>query len=59
MRVSAWVVRMACGAMLCWVAAVPAEEAATGTIVPAQELPASLPWDLATLSQPPAVEWID
>jgi len=50
---------VACGALLCWVAAARAEEAATGTIVPAQELPASLPWDLSALSKPPAVEWLD
>ena len=45
-------------ALLCG-AALLAEEPATTTIIPASELPASLPWDLATLSQPPAVEWLD
>jgi dienelactone hydrolase len=34
-------------------------EPAQGQIVPAPELPASLPWDLAALSQPPAFEWLD
>ena len=52
--------RAMCMALLCWAAAVPrAEEPATSPIVPAPELPASLPWDLARLSQPPAVEWLD
>ena len=47
-------------ALLCWSAAtLLAEEPATSTIVPAPELPASLPWDLAALSQPPAFEWLD
>ena len=47
-------------ALLCWsAAALLAEEPATITIVPAPELPASLPWDLAALSQPPAFEWLD
>ena len=52
----------ACAALLCCLplaAAVRAEEPATGPIVAAPELPASLPWDLAKLSQPPAVEWLD
>lgn len=40
-------------------AAVRAEEPATGRIEPAPELPTSLPWDLAALSRPPAVEWLD
>ena len=52
--------RATCIALLCWSAAVVrAEEAATVQIVPAPELPASLPWDLAALSQPPAFEWLD
>ena len=54
--------RAACAALLCSLplaAAVRAEEPATGSIVAAPELPASLPWDLAKLSQPPAVEWLD
>jgi dienelactone hydrolase len=47
-------------ALFCWSAVLPrAEEPATTTIVPAPELPASLPWDLAALSQPPAFEWLD
>ena len=55
-----WLFRAACTALLCWSAASsPAEEAAKGQIVPALELPASLPWDLAALSTPPAVEWLD
>ncbi len=40
-------------------AAVRAEEPATGPILPAPELPASCPWDLAALSRPPAFEWLD
>jgi dienelactone hydrolase len=49
-----------CVALLCWSAsATLAEEAATVQITPAAELPASLPWDLAALSRPPAVEWLD
>jgi dienelactone hydrolase len=53
-------VRATCIAVLCCsAAAVRAEEAATVRIVPAPELPASLPWDLAALSQPPAFEWLD
>ena len=53
-------VRATCIAALCWsAAAVRAEEAVTVQIVPAPELPASLPWDLAALSQPPAFEWLD
>ena len=60
MPVSACLVRVACIAVLCWsAAAVRAEEAATVQIAPVPKLPASLPWDLATLSQPPAVEWLD
>ena len=34
-------------------------ESAQGQIMPAPELPASLPWDLAALSRPPAFEWLD
>ena len=53
-------VRATCIAVLCWsAAAVRAEEAATVQIVPAPELPASLPWDLAVLSRPPVFEWLD
>ena len=52
--------RAICMALLCWAAAESqAEEPATSPIVPAPELPASLPWDLAALSKPPAVEWLD
>jgi dienelactone hydrolase len=60
MSALAWLVRMACVAVLCLcVATVHAEEAAPERIVPAPELPASLPWDLSSLSQPPAFEWLD
>jgi len=52
--------RAICHALLFWsAAALLAEDPATGVIVPAPELPASLPWDLAALSQPPAFEWLD
>jgi hypothetical protein len=57
---SACLVRAVCIAVLCWsAAAVRAEEAAIVQIVPAPELPASLPWDLASLNQSPAFEWLD
>lgn len=47
-------------ALLWWAAAeVHAEETVLGKIVPAPELPAALPWDLAGLSEPPAFEWLD
>ena len=62
MRITRWFSRAACVALLCCfplAATVRAEEPATGPIVPASELPASMPWDLAALSRPPAVEWLD
>jgi dienelactone hydrolase len=40
-------------------AAARADEPATIPILPAPELPASCPWDLAALSRPPAFEWLD
>ena len=50
----------ACCALLGVSAALAAaEEARPRPIRPAPELPESLPWDLASLSQPPAVEWLD
>ncbi len=36
-----------------------AEDAGRRRITPAPELPAALPWDLASLSEPPAVAWLD
>ncbi len=53
-------VRAACVAMIGWTAATTAaEQPESLRITPAPELPASLPWDLAALSDPPAFEWID
>jgi dienelactone hydrolase len=52
-------VRAACVAMIGWTAATTAaEQPESLRIAPAPELPASLPWDLAALSDPPAFEWI-
>jgi dienelactone hydrolase len=49
-----------CLVLLCVSAAgVAAEESGHGRITPAPALPASLPWDLGSLSEPPAVEWLD
>ena len=60
MFMPSWLVRGAGVALLCWSASAPgAEDAARGLITPAPELPASLPWDLAALSGPPAFEWLD
>lgn len=58
---SSWgVLRAVWLAMLCGtVAAATAAEPAPRRIVPAPELPASLPWNLAALSEPPDVEWLD
>lgn len=36
-----------------------AEDAGRRRIAPAPELPAPLPWDLGSLSEPPAVAWLD
>lgn len=36
-----------------------AEDAGRRRITPAPGLPASLPWDLASLSEPPTVAWLD
>lgn len=53
-------VRAAVAALLCFrMPPATAEEPAPASIAAAQELPASLPWDLAALSRPPAVEWLD
>jgi dienelactone hydrolase len=58
--VTSRLVHAACFTLLSWsAAAVLAEETARGRITPAPELPASLPWNLATLGAPPAVEWLD
>ncbi len=38
---------------------VRAEEPAPVRIAAAPELPATMPWDLAALSEPPTVEWLD
>jgi hypothetical protein len=55
-----WLFRGAGVALLCWSTSAPgAEDAARGLITPAPEFPASLPWDLAALSGPPAFEWLD
>ena len=62
MLIARWFLLAAQVALLCCfpcAAAVRSEEPATSQIVPAPELPASLPWDLATLSRPPAFEWLD
>jgi dienelactone hydrolase len=54
------VARGLCILVFCCVAVVAsAEEPGRGRITPASELPATLPWDLAALSVPPAVEWLD
>jgi dienelactone hydrolase len=58
--VPSWLVRAACFALFCWSATAPlADETANRRIIPASELPASLPWNLAALSDPPVVEWLD
>jgi dienelactone hydrolase len=50
----------ACCALLGFsVAIAAADDARPRPIRPAPELPESLPWDLASLSEPPAVEWLD
>jgi dienelactone hydrolase len=49
-----------CGVLLGFFGALAAaEEARPRLIRPAPELAESLPWDLASLSEPPAVEWLD
>ncbi len=45
--------------VICWGAVAAAEDARRRPIRPAPELPEALPWDLASLSEPPAVEWLD
>jgi dienelactone hydrolase len=48
-----------CALLACSVAVAAAEDARRQPIKPAPELPETLPWDLAALSEPPAVEWLD
>jgi dienelactone hydrolase len=52
--------RAACVVLLGFTCArAAAEDAGRRRITPAPELPAALPWDLASLSEPPAVAWLD
>ncbi|MFM8706424.1 MAG: alpha/beta hydrolase family protein [Planctomycetia bacterium] len=46
-------------AMLCCSASTGRAEEPVTAIVPAAELPGTLPWDLAALGRPPAFEWLD
>ncbi len=60
MSVSSRLVRAVLVTLLSWSAAASdADEAVSGRITPAPEVPQSLPWDLAALGDPPAVEWLD
>lgn len=48
-----------CALLACSVAVAAAEDVRRRPIRPAPELPETLPWDLAALSEPPAVERLD
>lgn len=60
MPTRSWLARAVSFALLAVpAAAVLLAEPASGRIGPSPELPASMPWDLAALAEPPSFEWLD
>jgi len=53
------VVTACCAVVLAATAISFANDASTDQITVAADLPPTMPWDLAALSRPPAVEWLD